>query len=488
MGPAAGEEGATRRSGADQATLLDGDRGAWRVLQPGTVLAGFRVDALLGRGATASVYRAYQHSLQRHVALKVLAPQRASEPGFVARFRREGIQLARLQHEAIVTVYDAGADAGQLFLAMQLIDGANLKERLAEARVLAAAEVLAILERVGAGLDYAHRQGFLHRDVKPANILLDAEGQAYLADFGLTKEPARPGSSASTGGELIGTPIYMAPEQSAGRELTGRADLYSLACVVFECLTGTPPYSGEDIVALLLAHAADGVPRVCVRNPALPATVDRVLARALAKDPADRYESVAAFLAELRTALTAPARPSSATGPRKEPRKRQKPAARSRGKGPPVPLFGREALVAEVCALLRRRQVRLLSLIGPGGVGKTRLAIEVADRLTAQWPEPPIVIPLDGVSDADLVIPTIGRALGVRDGPERNAVDAVLDALQGRRALLVLDNVEQLVDAAPAVETIVEGCPDATVLVTSRIRLHVRGEQVVEVAPLPVPV
>jgi len=151
-------------------------------------------------------------------------------------------------------------------------------------------------------------------------------------------------------------------------------------------------------------------------------------------------------------------------------------------------VFGRKPLVAEVCALLRRRQVRLLSLIGPGGVGKTRVAVEVMIRLAPRCPEPPISIPLDGVQDADLVIPTIGQALGVRDGPERDAVDAVLDALHGRRPLLVLDNFEHLVDAAPALETIVEGCPDATVLVTSRIRLHIRGEQVVEVGPLPVPV
>jgi len=137
--------------------VLDEDRGAWRALQPGTVLAGFQVEGLLARGATASVYRACQHSLQRSVALKVLAPQLAADPEFVARFRREGVQLARLQHEAIVAVFEAGSVAGQLFLAMQLIEGGNLKDRLAQARVLDVPEVLAVLERVGAGLDHAHR-------------------------------------------------------------------------------------------------------------------------------------------------------------------------------------------------------------------------------------------------------------------------------------------------------------------------------------------
>jgi predicted ATPase/serine/threonine protein kinase len=496
VGPAAGEEGATGRLGADQATVLDADRGAWRALQPGTVLAGFRVEALLGRGATASVYRAFQQSLQRSVALKVLAPQLASEPGFVSRFRREGVQLARLQHEAIVTVYDAGADAGHLFLAMQLIDGTSLKERLADARVLAAAEALAILERVGAGLDFAHRQGFLHRDVKPANILLDVEGQAYLADFGLIKALAQPG--ASTSGNLVGTPIYMAPEQSAGKELTGRADLYSLACVAFECLTGTPPYSGEDIVVLLLAHAADGVPRTSLRNPALPSAVDAVFHRALAKDPAERHESVTAFLTELRTALAAHDQ-AAPPPPETERRERQDPAAPGRSgagstpaaplrfRGPPVPLFGRESLVSQVCSLLRGPHVRLLSLVGPGGVGKTRLAMEVVSRLTPKWPESPVFIPLDGVQDPELVIPTVGRSIGVREGPGQDALDAVLDALEDRRALLALDNFEHLVDAASALEAIIEGCPGVTLLVTSRVRLHVRAERLLDVPPLPVP-
>jgi predicted ATPase/DNA-binding XRE family transcriptional regulator len=155
--------------------------------------------------------------------------------------------------------------------------------------------------------------------------------------------------------------------------------------------------------------------------------------------------------------------------------------------GPPVLLFGREASVVTICSLLRRPQVRLLSLIGPGGVGKTRLAVEVVTRLTPEWPEPPIFIPLEGIQNADLVIPTVGRALGVRDGPERGAVEAVLEALERRRPLLVLDNFEHLVEAALALETVVESCPGATVLVTSRVRLQVRGEQVVEVATLPVP-
>jgi hypothetical protein len=335
-----------------------------------------------------------------------------------------------------------------------------------------------------------------HRDVKPANILLDAEGQAYLADFGLIKALAQPG--ASTSGNLVGTPIYMAPEQSAGKELTGRADLYSLACVAFECLTGTPPYSGEDIVVLLLAHAADGVPRSSLRNPALPSAVDAVFHRALAKDPAERHESVTAFLTELRTALAAHDQ-AAPPPPETERRERQDPAAPGRSgagstpaaplrfRGPPVPLFGRESLVSQVCSLLRGPHVRLLSLVGPGGVGKTRLAMEVVSRLTPKWPESPVFIPLDGVQDPELVIPTVGRTIGVREGPGQDALDAVLDALEDRRALLALDNFEHLVDAASALEAIIEGCPGVTLLVTSRVRLHVRAERLLDVPPLPVP-
>jgi serine/threonine protein kinase len=271
-------------------------------LQRGTAVSGFQVEALLGQGATASVYRAYQNSLQRYVALKVLAPQLTTDQGLVGRFQREGVHLARLQHEAIVAIYEAGSDGSHLFLAMQLIEGTSLKDRLAEEPVLEVPETLRILERVGAALDYAHGQGFIHRDVKPANILLGTDGRAYLADFGLIKALAQPGTTRT--GDLVGTPLYMAPEQSAGQALTSRTDLYALACVAFECLTGTPPYTGDDVVVLLLAHAADRVPRASVRRPALPPAVDAIFEKALAKDPGDRYESVADFLTDLRVALT----------------------------------------------------------------------------------------------------------------------------------------------------------------------------------------
>jgi serine/threonine-protein kinase len=269
---------------------------------PGTRLGGFEIEALLGVGGMASVYRAYQASLDRRVALKVLAPELAANEDFVRRFQREGVHLARLEHEAIVTVYEAGREAGQVFLAMQLIEGTTLKTLLAGRGPLSAEEVLRLLSRVADALEYAHRHGFVHRDVKPANILIDQDQRAYLSDFGITKYAADPVATAT--GHWMGSPAYLAPEQAAGGPVDHRADVYALGCVAFECLTGIPPYSGTDTAALLLAHAGAPVPSAAENNPAVSARVDEVLRRALAKDPAQRYDSAGGFIGDLALAAT----------------------------------------------------------------------------------------------------------------------------------------------------------------------------------------
>lgn len=271
------------------------------MIEPGTVVGGFRVEGLLGKGGMASVFRAVQVRLDRPVALKVLKPALAADEQFVQRFQLEGINAARLDHPNIVPVYEAGEDAGHAFLAMKLVDGETLGGRIARSRHLEPPDALDVLDNVARAIDHAHGMGFLHRDVKPANVLIDRAGRVFLSDFGLSKDMGTRGMTGT--GQWMGTPEYMPPEQAAGKALDARADLYALACVAFECLTGDPPFVADNHLAVMMAHANADVPRARDRATSLPEAADAVLTRALDKDPARRYPGAAAFVESLRIAI-----------------------------------------------------------------------------------------------------------------------------------------------------------------------------------------
>jgi alpha-tubulin suppressor-like RCC1 family protein len=271
-------------------------------LSPGTTIGSFTVEALIGRGGMGEVYRAVHRDLGRLVALKLLHPVLATQEEFTARFLREARMMQSLDHPGIVTVFDTGDVDGRLYLAMRLIAGISLKDLLAQGR-LPPGEILRILEQLAEALDYAHSRGVIHRDIKPSNVLIDPRGQPVLVDFGLAK--ALGDASVTVSSRYLGTPTYMAPEQASGEPVSHRADLYSLACVAFEMLTGTPPYTEQDSLALLLAHGTHPVPRATERDQQLPGPVDAVFQRALAKSPTQRYPSAGAFVDALETALAA---------------------------------------------------------------------------------------------------------------------------------------------------------------------------------------
>src|SRR5712671_6801333 len=206
-------------------------------LASGSELAGYRIESLLGRGGMGVVYRARDLALDRNVALKLLAPELAQDMRFRERFLRESRLAASLDHPAIVPIYDAGEVAGRLYIAMRLVEGTDLKRLLAEQGALEPAAALALLEQVADALDAAHERGLVHRDVKPSNVLVDSRGHCYLADFGLSRRLADLPSPGGPGRSL-GTVDYVAPEQIRGEQLDGRADLYSLGCLLYECLSG----------------------------------------------------------------------------------------------------------------------------------------------------------------------------------------------------------------------------------------------------------
>ena len=268
----------------------------------GTEFLGYRIEALVGRGGMGVVYRAYDPRLKRNVALKLIAPEFSEDAPFRDRFLTETELAASLEHPNVVPIHDAGEVDGQLYIAMRYVEGSDLKTLLAEQGVLEPARALAVCSQVADALDHAHERGLVHRDVKPSNVLLDQREHVYLADFGLSRRLAEPGIPSGTGPSL-GTPAYAAPEQIEGRDVDGRADVYSLGCMLYECLTGEVPFERDSELALLWAHVQEPPPKPSEHEPDLRSEIDTVIATAMAKDPDNRYASCSELIEASSNAL-----------------------------------------------------------------------------------------------------------------------------------------------------------------------------------------
>lgn len=276
-------------------------------LPRGSQIGAYRIERLLGRGGMSTVYLAEHTGLKRMVALKVLSPETAEDEGFRERFIRESELAASLDDPNVLPVYEAGEHDGVLFIAMRYVDGRDLRTVINEEGPLDPARVERIVDQVANALDAAHAKGLIHRDVKPANILL-APGvgsraeHAYLADFGLSKRAASDSSLTGTG-VFAGTFKYAAPEQFEGQPLDGRTDVYSMGCVLFECLTGQAPFQGDQDAVLMYSHILEPPPSATALRPELPWDVDRVVANAMAKRPNERYPTAGELASDLERAL-----------------------------------------------------------------------------------------------------------------------------------------------------------------------------------------
>jgi serine/threonine-protein kinase len=264
----------------------------------GRVLAGQRIEAVAGRGGMGVVYRARDIELDRVVAVKVIAPGLADDPGFRRRFIGESRTAASLDHPNVIPIYRAGEEDGVLFQVMRFVDGSDLRRLLADTGPLDAERAVRILTQVASALDGAHAGGLVHRDVKPANILLGAKDHVYLTDFGLSKRTA--GSDDTRTAQLVGTVNYVAPEQIRGQPLDLRADIYALGAVLFQMLTGRVPFPAESDEAKMWAHLSEKPPSATAVRPELPRGLDDVIRRAMAKEPRDRFPTAG----ELATAAS----------------------------------------------------------------------------------------------------------------------------------------------------------------------------------------
>ncbi len=375
----------------------------------GTEIAGFRIEAFLGRGGMSIVYRAEHLALGRRVALKVMAPELAESKDFRERFVRESRLAAGLDHPNIIPIYEAGEADGLLYIAMRYVEGRDLKSLLQREGALEPTRAVGIVTQTAGALDCAHEQGLVHRDVKPQNVLIvpgrgSRADHVYLSDFGLTKRVASLSGVTGTG-QLLGSIEYVAPEQIEGKGVDRRADVYSLACVAYECLTGEVPYDRESEVAVLWAHLQDAPPSVTSKRQELPAALDEVLARGMAKSPDERYSTCGELVEALEHQLlvarpSGPPLPLAGERPRARARARTPPSekragedrarAPERGRRPlPPALSGRNAwLVSGLAAIAAAAAATLLLLRAVGGPAEgTGIAVDSVGRVDARTGE-----------------------------------------------------------------------------------------------------
>ena len=447
----------------------------------GQQLGNYRLTRLLGHGGFAEVYLGEHLHLGTQAAIKVLNVQLAGVE--LARFRDEARIIARLQHPHIVRILDFGVDGALPFCAMDYAPNGTLRQHYRGNIPLPATSILPHVKQVASALQYAHEQKVIHRDIKPENMLLGRHNEVLLSDFGIAV--VMQSSRSKLVEETAGTVAYMAPEQIQAQPGPA-SDQYSLGVVVYEWLCGERPFSGP-FPEIAIKHTLVSPPPLREKVPTISSGVEQVVLKALAKDPQLRFASVEAFALALAEACETESSgptffvPSSGY-------------LASAGHSPThnlpaqlTPLVGRDHEVATACALLRQPDVRLLTLTGTGGVGKTRLGLQIATELIGDGTDGVCFVPLASISDPELVVPTIAQILGIKEIAERPLLDLLKESLRDKNLLLLLDNLEQVVTAAPQLTELVAACPHLKVLFTSRAVLHIRGEHEFPVPPLALP-
>jgi predicted ATPase/tRNA A-37 threonylcarbamoyl transferase component Bud32 len=440
------------------------------LVAPGDVLnQRFEIRRIIARGGMGVVAEAEDRALRTRVALKFVLPALAGDPAVRERFRREILLARRITHRNICRIFELFSSQidgeSVLFFTMELLEGGTLSDRLRDGP-LAPGEALPLVKQMVDALEAAHAQGIVHRDFKSSNVLLVRDPpseRVVVTDFGIARALEREGirDAEMTGEALIGTPGYMAPEQVLGGRVTPATDIYALGVVLFEMLSGHLPFQGETPMATALLRVSQPPPRLSSRVPGVDPTWEAVVATCMAREPVFRYANVRDVLRALQGG-------PAALLPR--------PVLRESLPVEVTPFLGRTEEVGATAALLRRRGVRLVTLTGSGGTGKTRLSIEVARTLVEDFPDGVSFVSLSNVGDAERVPHAIAAALELKEAAGLPIEEVVSTFLRPRKQLLVLDNFEHVLPAAPVIGRLLRAAPGVSVLVTSRSLLHLSGE------------
>ena len=457
-----------------------------RALTAGTKLGPYEIIAPLGAGGMGEVYRARDTHLGRTVAIKILPSAFSADQDRLYRFKEEARSASALNHPNIITIHDLGQEGSTHYIAMELVEGKTLRELLVSGP-LPMRKAIEIAAQVAEGLTKAHEAGIAHRDLKPENLMISPDGLVKILDFGLAKlgSPSGEGPDLSTtlhtpAGLVLGTVGYMSPEQASGDRLDFRSDQFSFGLVLYEMVTGKRAFQRRTAPETLVAILREEAEPLGVRNPDAPAPLCWAVERCLAKEPDKRYVStrdLARELAAIRDRFSEKLSKEVETRPTNLPVQR-------------TGFVGREKEVAAAKELLLRQDVRLLTVTGPGGIGKTRLAVQVASALVGHFPGGTHFVSLSSISDPGLIASVIVQTLGIREAGGQSPLEILKENLQdSRRApmLLLLDNFEHLIQAAPTMAELLAMGPNLKIMVTSRAALHVYGEHEFPVPPLALP-
>jgi predicted ATPase/tRNA A-37 threonylcarbamoyl transferase component Bud32 len=494
----------------------------------GRTISHYRILKKLGNGGMGEVYEAEDIHLGRRVALKFLLESLAHDKQARKRFEREARAVSSLNHPNICTIYEVEQHEQQPVIVMELLEGTSLKQRIREGS-MPLDEVLDFGIQMCDALEAAHAKTIIHRDVKPGNMFIVGHRRMKILDFGLAKvlsSHVAKGVAEDSSEEALtlrgvipGTTSYMSPEQVRGEEIDARSDLFSFGIVLYEMATGQRPFVGKNRVVLMNAILNARPVAASKVNPSLPAALDTIIARVLEKDREKRFQHAAEIGADLKRlrAQTKDAPMTVVAAAPVEPNARpmghvftrylarefaairdrfsEKPVEQveARPTNLPVPrtgFVGREKEIAAAKELLLRQDVRLVTVTGPGGIGKTRLAVQVASGLVERFPGGTHFVALSALSDPELLASVIVQTLGIREAGGQSPLEILKKHLQySLRApmLLVLDNFEQLVQAASTVAELLAVGPNFKVLVTSQAPLHIYGEHEFPVPPLALP-
>jgi len=459
----------------------------------GTILGPYEILSPLGSGGMGDVYRARDTRLGREVAIKVLSETRARDSEALRRFEQEARSASALNHPNIITIYEIGSHpVGQetlWYIAMELVEGQSLRQVLSGGP-MPTRKLLDIAVQMAGALAAAHAKGIVHRDLKPENILVNQEDRVKVLDFGLATPAVSEGSGSQATlsyvpdlmtrpGTLLGTVGYMSPQQAAGERVDFRSDQFSFGAILYEMATGKRAFERRSTVETLASILRDEPAPIGHLGPQIPPPLQWTVKRCLAKKPADRYASTEDLMRDLtimrdhmgEAVVEAP----GAASPRHLPPQRNM-------------LLGRDRELQAAKNLLMQDDVRLITLTGPGGTGKTRLAVQLAGDVAEQFAGGVWFVGLASILDSALVVSAIAEALEVRASPNRPLVDDIKEhLLRSPRALLLLDNFEHVLAAAPVVTELLGASRALKILVTSRAALHLYGEQELQVPPLALP-